>query len=129
MVITIPAATAATAATATIGLISPTHRLQHNTEQVGIAATLKGDNQTIVWSNSHGENVSYIEDTFRVVASNKTNNHAGIVWVDGNNKEYYAFLRSNWLTIATLPEGELASAQLAKPRDNGKWFRLNVTLH
>lgn len=61
-------------------------------------------------NNLIGKNINYIEDTFKVVASNKTDNHAGIVWIDGNDhKEYYAFLRSNYLTLYSKDRGEIVA--------------------
>jgi hypothetical protein len=91
-----------------------------------MAASLKG-NETI-WSNTIPlNNTNYIESTFRVTDGYRNNqNHSGIVWNDGNNKEYYAFLRPDVISIYTPQEGEFKSAPLIENRENGKWFTLKV---
>jgi hypothetical protein len=63
----------------------------------------EGDNDTIllkenetIWSAPLQQNASYIEGSFRIVPDkNETSNdrHAGLVWKDGSNKTYYAFVR------------------------------------
>jgi hypothetical protein len=105
--------------------LTPIHRW-NNASTSTKTVTLKG-NETI-WSNTIPlNNTNYIESTFRVTDEYKNNqNHSGIVWNDGNNKEYYAFLRSNRLSVYTPDQGEFQSAPLIENREIGKWFTLKV---
>jgi hypothetical protein len=91
-----------------------------------MTSILKG-NETI-WSNTIPlNNTNYIESTFRVTDEYRNNqNHSGIVWKDGNNKEYYLFLRPDAISIYTPQEGEFLSAPLIENREIGKWFTLKV---
>src|SRR5215469_2671776 len=75
-------------------------------------------------NNVIGKNVNYAEVTFRVIASNRTDNHAGIVWIDGNDKEYYAFLRPNSLTLARKDMGQIV--RTLADRHIGEWYTLKV---
>ncbi|MDP9289815.1 MAG: hypothetical protein M3P08_16680, partial [Thermoproteota archaeon] len=92
--------------------------------KIGNVATLKG--KETIWSTPLKEkNVNYIEGTFRVVGFNKTDNHAGIVWNDGNNKQYYVFLRPHLIAIAGTNLKEIQSVDPID-RQNGKEYTLKV---
>jgi hypothetical protein len=70
--------------------------------------------------------VNYIESEFRVLDSqNKSNdNHAGIVWNDGQ-KEWYAFLRSHKISMYNSIEKEFAGNPEAS-RHEGVWYTLRI---
>ena len=84
---------------------------------------INGTNGTTILSKPIQENINYIEATFRVVTENGNNNHAGIVWNDGN-KEYYAFLRSNMLSIYTHEDQEFVSVPII--RQENTWYTLKI---
>jgi hypothetical protein len=72
--------------------------------------------------------VNYVEAKLRVLGQNKSDNHAGIVWIDTNNnksKEYYAFLRPDRLAVYTDDTGEIQTPPDIS-RQNGKWFTLKI---
>jgi glucose/arabinose dehydrogenase len=77
-----------------------------------ISVPTEGDNDTIllkeneiIWSAPLQQNASYIEGSFRIVPDkNETSNdrHAGLVWKDGSNNTYYAFVRPKQIFLSDL---------------------------
>lgn len=53
------------------------------------------------------EKVKFIEATFRIMNASKSDDHAGIIWNDGQ-LTYYAFIRPYRLGIVTLPTSTLS---------------------
>lgn len=93
-----------------------------NTEKI---ETLNGT--TTLWSKpiQKEQNIDYVEIRFRIVTENYTDTHSGIVWKDGE-KLYYAFLRSDKLSVYTPINGEFLSAKIDYPRKNGIWYTLKI---
>ena len=91
---------------------------------------LKGIQTKITNNESQVQSVSSIKGSFRFIDVNKTdpNTHAGIVWTDGNNKEYYAFLRpsSSRISIYTQDQKEFLSVPVTPPLAKGVWYTLGV---
>jgi len=98
-----------------------------------IKSTILKGNETL-WHNivkynfTKERDVNYVEAKLRVLGQNKSDNHAGIVWIDTNNnrsKGYYAFLRADRLAVYTDDRGEI-QAPPDISRQNGKWFILKI---
>ncbi len=91
---------------------------------------LKGIQTKITNNESQVQSASSIKGIFRFVEVNKTDtgNHAGIVWTDGNNKEYYAFLRpsSSRISIYNQDQKEFLSVPVTPPLAKGVWYTLGI---
>jgi hypothetical protein len=91
---------------------------------------LKGIQTKITNNESQVQSVSSIKGSFRFIEVNKTDtgNHAGIVWTDGNNKEYYAFLRpsASRISIYNQDQKEFLSIPVTPPLAKGVWYTLGV---
>jgi hypothetical protein len=91
---------------------------------------LKGIQTKITNNESQIQSVSSIKGSFRFIEVNKTDtgNHAGIVWTDGNNKEYYAFLRpsASRISIYNQDQKEFLSIPVTPPLAKGVWYTLGV---
>ena len=94
--------------------------------------TLKGNesywHNIIKYNFTKERDVNYVEAKLRVLEQNKSDNHAGIVWIDTNNnrsKEYFAFLRPDRLAVYTDDTGEIQTPPDIS-RQNGKWFTLKM---
>jgi hypothetical protein len=90
--------------------------------KVGKVATLK-DNKT-AWSNVTHENVNYIEAKFRMFGDNKTDNHAGIAWKEGD-KFYYAAVRPDRPMFVYTPNGRELESE-SSVAGKGDWFTLKI---
>lgn len=94
--------------------------------------TLKGNesywHNIVKYNFTKERDVNYVEAKLRVLEQNKSDNHAGIVWIDTNNnrsKEYFAFLRPDRLAVYTDDTGEIQTPPDIS-RQNGKWFTLKM---
>ena len=75
-----------------------------------ISVATKGDNgRTLLmedethWSPPLQLNATYIEGSFRLIDDkneNRKDKHAGLVWQEGNNKKYYAFVRPGEIVLS-----------------------------
>jgi aldose sugar dehydrogenase len=78
-------------------------------------AILPVENKTY-WSTPLPVNATYIEGSFRIMEDeNETSKdkHAGLVWKEGNNKTYYAFVRPGPKLISLVDsENEISCASL-----------------
>jgi hypothetical protein len=91
---------------------------------------LKGIQTKITNNESQVQSGSSIKGSFRFTEVNKTDtaNHAGIVWTDGNNKQYYAFLRpsSSRISIYNQDQKEFLSIPVTPPLAQGVWYTLGI---
>jgi hypothetical protein len=90
---------------------------------------LKGIQTKITNNESQVQSVSSIKGSLRFIEVNKSDaNHAGIVWTDGNNKEYYAFLRPSVsrISIYNQDQKEFLSIPVTPPLTKGVWYTLGV---
>jgi hypothetical protein len=86
--------------------------------------TLKSSQTVLSTKLQSTENLNYVGVSLkRISTNNSKDNHAGIVWNDGN-KEYYAFLRPNALSLYVSDRGEVASVSAVHPL--GKWDTIRV---
>jgi hypothetical protein len=90
---------------------------------------LKGIQTKITNNESQLQSVSSIKGSLRFIEVNKSDaNHAGIVWTDGNNKDYYAFLRpsSSRISIYNQDQKEFLSIPVTPPLAKGVWYTLGI---
>ena len=62
--------------------------------------------------------------SFRVIAENKTDNHAGIVWKIGN-VSYYVFLRPQSMAVYNNVDKVFAKVNTVS-REDGSWYDLKI---
>jgi N-acetylneuraminic acid mutarotase len=93
------------------------------------------DNDTILstenethWSAQLRLNATYIEGSFRIIEDkNETSKemHAGLVWQEGNNKTYYAFVRPGLgLIVLADSVGEISCATLIAENVNSNKIKI-----
>jgi hypothetical protein len=80
-----------------------------------------------MWSGPLSKNVTYIEGSFRLMnVINKTDDrHAGLTWNDGENTNYYVFVRPGpSLVISSSLSGEIGDTILLQ--NSSDWNKLKI---